>query len=102
MNNVFDCIPDTPMRPEPEEVSAKDFAVKTLSSKEFQLYIRNGIIAGDLPSAIVLRLMDYGWGKPPERIEHTGKNGEPIESITEVRRVIIHAVPAEMVAESVH
>ena len=89
MKNVFDCIPDTPPRVEPEEMTAKEFALKMLSSPEFYTYIKTGIQYGTLPSAIVCRLMDYGWGKPPERVEHTGKDGNPI--ITEVRRVVVSA-----------
>lgn len=66
------------------------FCQRILQTREFRQYIMNGIVLGDLPPAIVGRIMDHALGKPPERIEHTGKDGAPIESVTEVRRIIIH------------
>lgn len=69
---------------------SKQFAVAVLDSREFRSYIVNGLILGTIPSAIVTRMMDYGWGKPPDRVEHTGKDGNPIETVTEVRRTIVH------------
>ena len=68
---------------------ATEFCRKLVESKMFREYILRGIILGDLPSAMATRVADHGMGKPPERIEHTGKDGEPI--VTEVRRVIVHA-----------
>jgi hypothetical protein len=55
-----------------------------------------------LPSAVITRLMDHAWGKPVERVEHTGKGGEPI--VTEVRRVIVHVQEpeAEPLSETLH
>lgn len=85
----------------PEDITdPKEFAIAVLSSRDFRLYVVNSLTLGSIPSAVVLRLMDYGWGKPPERIEHTGKDGDAI--ITEVRRTIVRAAPnfMEMVAEA--
>lgn len=65
------------------------FCQGVVSSREFRQYIMNGVVLGDLPSAVATRIMDHAWGKPPERVEHTGKDGKPIETITEVRRVIV-------------
>lgn len=67
------------------------FAQAVLGSLEFRMYIVNGLCLGNLPGFTTLlgRLMDHAWGKPVERVEHTGKDGQPIESVTEVRRVII-------------
>lgn len=86
--------------PEPEDpkfevTNAADFAKAILESLEFRQYVVLNLKNGKLPAAIVLRFMDYaeGWGKPPERIEHTGKDGDAI--ITEVRRVIVHAQEPE-------
>ena len=79
-------------RPRLEDISdAKTFARAVLDSPEFRQYIVSKLTIGDLPPAIICRLMDYAWGKPAERVEHTGKDGAPIESITEVRRVLIRA-----------
>lgn len=86
--------------PEPEQVlfevtSAAEFAKSVLESFEFQQYVLKNLNNGRISASIILRLMDYadGWGKPPERVEHTGKDGEAI--VTEVRRVIIHAETPE-------
>lgn len=65
------------------------FCQRVLETREFRQYIMSGIVLGDIPPAIMGRVMDHAWGKPPERIEHTGKDGAPI--ITEVRRVIVRA-----------
>ena len=80
--------------PEPlEELSLdgltpKELALKILHSREFYQYVLNGLTLGELPPAILTRLMDYAWGKPPERVEHTGANGRPIESMKIVRVII--------------
>ena len=64
-----------------------EFARAVLNSIEFRRYIVNMLQLGEIPSPILLRVMDLaGWQKPPERIELTGKDGGPI---TEVRRVIV-------------
>lgn len=66
-----------------------EFCQKIVETREWRQYIMNGVVLGDLPAAVATRIMDHAWGKPPERIEHTGKDGNPI--VTEVRRVIIRA-----------
>ncbi len=64
------------------------FAQAVLGSLGFRRYIINGLTLGDLPPAILGRLIDHGWGKPPERVEHTGKDGGPL-LIQEVRSIIV-------------
>lgn len=86
-------LPDAlPVVSDPSEtlvaMSGKAFSEAVLSSEEFRLYIVEGLQERNLPPAVLCRLMDHGWGKPPERVEHTGKDGSPI-AITEVRRVIV-------------
>ena len=62
-------------RPRLEDITdAKRFAQAVLTSPEFRTYIVDKLTLGDLPPAIVCRLMDYAWGKPAERVEHTGKS----------------------------
>ena len=75
--------------------NAQQFAQAVLHSVEFREYIARTLRSGKISAAIILRLMDYaeGWGKPPERIEHTGKDGDAI--VTEVRRVIVHTKEEE-------
>jgi hypothetical protein len=84
-------VPDGP-RLEDIANDAVTFCKAVLNSREFRQYIVNGLVLGSVPSAVMLRVMDMaGWQKPPERVEHTGKDGQPIETITEVRRVIVRA-----------
>lgn len=73
-----------------EVKSAKEFAKAVLESLEFRNYIVESLRKRTLSASIILRLMDYAedWGRPPDRVEHTGKDGEAL--ITEVRRVIVH------------
>ena len=82
----------TDFTPSDPDKAAAEFATLVLSSREFRTYVRSGLVLGDLPPALITRLMDYGWGKPPERVEHTGKDGKPIEVVTEVRRTIVERV----------
>lgn len=89
-------IQNTPPNDPPVEfTSAQEFAKAVLESQEFFSYVLSGLASRKIPAALLLRLMDYadGWGKPPERVEHTGKDGEAI--VTEVRRVIVHTMPEE-------
>ena len=77
---------------EPQLVDVNDpkaFALAVINSRDFRQYIVNQLTLGDLPPAILVRLMDYAWGKPVERVEHTGKDGGPV--VTEIRRVIVRA-----------
>ena len=84
----------TDTTPHLEDITdSKAFALAVLGSREFRAYIVNSLNLGDLPSAVLCRLMDYGWGKPVDRVEHTGKDGQPIETVTEVRRVIVRVEP---------
>jgi hypothetical protein len=76
-----------------EHLTGKAFADAILNSEEFRSYITEGLKQRTLPSAILCRVMDHGWGKPPDRIEHTGKDGAPI--VTEVRRVIVRTANVE-------
>lgn len=79
------------VQPRLEDITdSKEFALAVLASREFRSYIVNSLLLGSLPAAVVIRMMDYGWGKPPDRVEHTGKDGNPIETVTEVRRTIVH------------
>ncbi len=70
----------------------KEFGKAVMESREFRQYIVSGLTLGNLPgfTSILGRLMDHVMGKAPDRVEHTGKDGQPIETITEVRRVVVH------------
>jgi hypothetical protein len=70
----------------------KEFGKAVMESYEFRQYIVSGLTLGNLPgfTSILGRLMDHVMGKAPDRVEHTGKDGQPIETVvTEVRRVIV-------------
>jgi hypothetical protein len=54
-------------------LSGQDFAKAVLASIEFRQYVVNGLTLGELPPAVVTRLMDHGWGKPPDKIEFEDK-----------------------------
>jgi hypothetical protein len=104
-------------RPEPEQPQddfqslaeigdAEKFCKAIVATREFRQYIMHGIALGDLPPAVVTRILDHAWGKPPDKLEVTGRDGQPIETVTEVRRTIVPA-PAKTVGdkptkESVH
>jgi len=94
VNPLRDAQPDAP--PEQTLVDITDptaFARAVLESREFRQYIVSGLTLGNLPgfTSILQRLMDAAgnWPKATSRIEHTGKDGDPI--VTEVRRVIVRA-----------
>lgn len=70
--------------------SVEDFCRGILNSAEYRRSILHRIHLGILPAAIELRFYDYAHGKPAERVEHTGKDGKPIETaVTVVRRVVV-------------
>ncbi len=70
-------------------LTGKEFCTAVLESIEFRRYIADGIRSQIIPSAILTRIMDHGWGKPPDRVELTGKDGEPVKTVTRIVRVII-------------
>lgn len=84
---------DPARKPEPNlvDLTGMDFCEGVLNSREYRESILRRILFDELPSAVELRLMDMGWGKPVERHEVTGKDGRPIEQVTEIRNVIIRA-----------
>lgn len=63
--------PGAPAAPRIEDIAgdAQTFCKTVLNSLEFRQYIINGLTLGELPSAIITRLMDHAWGKPVERLE---------------------------------
>ena len=87
-------VPETkPLDPR-AALSGRAFSEAVLNSEEFRFYIIEGLTEKTIPPAVLCRLIDHGWGKPPDRVEHTGKDGLPIETITEVRRVIVRVPEA--------
>jgi len=77
-----------PVTPDYSELTGKQFAKAVLNSEEFKKYIVDGIKYHTIPPALVCRLIDHGWGKPPEKFEHTGKDGQAMEVIRIVRVIV--------------
>lgn len=73
------------------ELEGKEFARAVLNSYNFRRYIVNSLELGTIPAAVLTRLMDFGWERPAKRVEHSGVNGQPIEVVSEVRRVIVRS-----------
>jgi len=90
LNNLLPEEPAAPSEREPLfELSIKDFCRGVLSSREYRQSVFDRVALGTLPPAVEIRMYDYAYGKPVDRIEHTGEGGAPI--ITEVRRVVVRA-----------
>jgi hypothetical protein len=82
--------PTAPVSPAPK-LTAKQFCRALLATPQYRESLLRRILMDDLPPAVECKLWEYAYGKPVDRIEHTGKDGHPIETITEVRRVIIRS-----------
>lgn len=55
---------------DPVEITdPKEFAEAVLQSREFRQYVVRSLTLGELPAAVTTRIMDYGWGKPVDRVE---------------------------------
>jgi hypothetical protein len=69
----------------------KAFGEAILFSREFRQYIMDGLRFGSTPgfAGILKFFLEHTLGKPPDKLELTGKDGQPIETVTEVRRVIV-------------
>lgn len=61
--------PDAETPPAAASLKGKEFAQAVLDSQEFRDYIVASLKLGEIPSVIVVRMMDYAWGKPVERLE---------------------------------
>lgn len=103
MKSLYDSLNPSPTN-SPEQSTPLDslvaltgpqFAEAILSSPEFRRFIIVGLTLGTLPSAVICRLMDYGWGKPVEHVELSGE-----VRVARVERVIIDAPTKE--ADRVH
>ncbi len=75
-----------------ETLEGKAFCEAVVKSPDFRTYIVLGLRLGNLPAAVLCRVLDHAWGKPPDKVELTGKDGKPIEHVTEVRRTIVHVI----------
>jgi|SRR5215472_2203704 len=86
--------------PRLEDIADGDaFCAAVANSIEFRRYVVSGLVLGTIPPAVIGRLLDRAWGTAPERVEHVGADGGPIEVITEVRRTIVRHPAYEEVEE---
>lgn len=92
--------PDTSL--EAKLVDIKDpkaFADALIDSLEFRRYVVYGLQPGaDVPgfATLLKTIIDRSsWGVTPTKTELTGKDGAPLETVTEVRRVIVQAPARE-------
>jgi len=83
--------PASQLQPLSDTFTLRDFCRGVLNSPEYRQSLVHRILLGELPSAIEQMFYYYAGGKPADRVEHTGANGQPIEIVREVRRVIVHA-----------
>lgn len=102
----FDELPPESTEPDPiqqflEITDSKEFVKAILDSRLFKEYIVDGLRARTIPPTVLMRLMDEGWGKPVDRVEHTGKDGQPIETISEVRMVVVKPKTLELHDETI-
>lgn len=82
---------DAPLQvvePDILDLTGIEFCQGIVDSREYRESILRRVLLDELAPAVECRLLDMAWGKAPQRLEHTGKDGQPIE-ITRVERVII-------------
>ena len=64
-----------------ESLSGQEFCKKVVASFEFRSYITSGLYDGTLPAAVVNKVIDHAWGKPPEKVEFEDKT-KTLEALT--------------------
>lgn len=90
---IADTAPPEPVDPtemtdaDIETMSVQDFCRGVLRSRDYRRSLLQRVRLGELPSAIEALLYHYAEGKPVDRVEHTGKDGNPISLA--IRRVIV-------------
>lgn len=72
-------LPPGPGRPKGSKnkvtTEAKEFALKILRSKEYEDFLKRGLVNGTLAPAIVVMLNHYGYGKPRDHMEVSFPDG---------------------------
>ena len=81
-------------------LAAEEFARSIVESDEYRELVWKRLRAGILPPAVEVLLHHYAHGKPTDRVELSGADGEPLEVIACVRRVIVD--PQERDTSVVH
>ena len=111
----FLAVPDVAVKPEErkpvatifdEAMTAKEFAEGILNSVQYRESILRRVLMDELPPQVEALLWAHAHGVPAKKVEMTGANGGPIQTVT--RRIIDPVlepgeVPAQVPAsQSVH
>jgi len=64
--------------------AAKDYALSVVEDPEVRAMVLAQAKAGHLPPPIFQALMHYAWGRPIEKIEHSGDPDKPV--VVRIRR----------------
>ena len=80
------------------QLTVKDFCRGVLESREYRQSVVHRINLGTLPAAVELMMYARAYGAVPDRVEHTGVDGDPIEVITRIVRVVVQ--PQELLDET--
>lgn len=75
-------------------VTPETFCRALLESAQYREYLRDRILFKTLPPAIEVLIYHYAFGKPVERVEHSGRDGKPIEITRIVREIVDTPVAA--------
>jgi hypothetical protein len=59
----------------------EEFARSIIEHPDVQLKLLDDALAGTLPPAVMQMLFYYAYGKPVERIEHSGNAQKPLQVI---------------------
>lgn len=62
-------------------LDARIFARNLVDSPRYQAYVRKRLLAGTLPAEIEKMLWGYAKGKPTERFEVSGPDGQPLAQL---------------------
>lgn len=75
MSSLFESLGlSLPGNNQPEKkLSAREFCRKIVNSTEFRLFIVEGLVDKKLHPSVVSKLMEYAWGKVPDKIEFEDK-----------------------------
>lgn len=92
----------------PRKLTAKAFSKAILESADYAASIQRRILADTLPPAVEVKLYEYAYGKPVDKVEVRDKTN-PLEELTmeqlETRAMKLAALVAKLrgeAAQSVH
>ncbi len=81
------------------QLTVKDFCRGVLESCEYRQSVLDRVRLGSLPPAVELMMYARAYGAVPDRVEHVGDDGGPIEVITRVVRIVVDADGREVGAD---